>query len=420
MKFSFYRIKKRLWSQKIIYVVIAVQLAIGASLLCFSFNQYFVEKGKYDKLAKSLTKDRILIDYNQQNPLSKQGEAITAEDYKVLRERYQDQAVLEYRFLGNLSFLRLEKGKKESELQTLTLVFLSKEEMKKLFEQNIEKKGLYAGQSALDFIHQMKSYTKEESRGSSISSDTYLSVSTNLVDFTEKGLCIDGQIYTFQEIKSSVQEKKIFTSSYQAFQNETGITLENCLFFPLEQLSLGKKIFQEGNTVPLSVLSIQEKNFQDGIAFEVMEYLNEVHKGEYTYSLGSESMQAKLQLDFVTSKAKSYMLLSVLQILLVSFCSSSIFSLIFAKRKKDISMSIMVGSTKKQQVFELVTEIFLVIIIGLLAGFLFFCFAKEKDVGIPFGTIITLLFVALVTTAISSSLTLKDLYRISPIEILKK
>lgn len=265
----------------------------------------------------------------------------------------------------------------------------------------------------------MKGYTKKKT-GVELSENTYYSLTSDIVAFKNDGISIDEKVYTFNSIPQLAQKKKIFTRSSQAFNNEGGLTLENCLFFPLEEINLSKSLWPIYDASILSRLSVQEKNIQDGVTFEIVEYLSQKHKGEYSYSLGNEYMQAKLQLDYITSSAKGYMLISVLQILLIAFCSAGILYLIFTNRKKDIAVSIMVGATLKRQILELIFEIFIVISSGLSAGFIFFYLSNGDAMAIQNSTIMVLLSLGIATAIISISLALKDLYGISPVEILQK
>lgn len=420
MEFSIYRVIKRLWKQKIIYIIIAIQLAIGASILCFSFNQYFVEKTKFDALAQNLAKVSYIIDAYRLQGAPPRQEAITYKDYLALQELYKSKASLRYSLIGSANFLRIVEGKREAELQTINVVFMCREELEELLGIEMEKGSYYGGDAVNDYLSQMGTYTLQEKSGTRLKVNSYFSLTSDIVKFAQGGISIEDKVYNFKDIPKDAQEKKLYKWSVDVYNNEMGTQLKDCVFFPLEEIDIAGKVWTTGRENLTSRLSIKETDPRAQATYDIIKYLGMHHSGEYRYSMGNEYMQAKLQLDTITSEAKGYILMSGLQVLLISFCSSGIFYLIFAKRKKDIAVSIMVGSTLNRQAQELVAEIVFVILSGLGAGFIYFIIANAGEMPIQLSTIAVLLLIAAVTTAISAFLALKDIYQMSPVEVLQK
>lgn len=129
MKFSIYRILKRLWAQKVIYFIIAIQLAIGTSLLCFSFNKYFAEKVKFNEISRSISSSSTLIDANSADKAAQTQEAVTFKDYTELKDIYKDKASLKYSLIGNINFMHLAKDKLNNVVMQINVIFISNEEL---------------------------------------------------------------------------------------------------------------------------------------------------------------------------------------------------------------------------------------------------------------------------------------------------
>ena len=181
-----------------------------------------------------------------------------------------------------------------------------------------------------------------------------------------------------------------------------------------------EKLWPNGSQGIQSRLTIKEKEFGNNVAFKVISYLSDQNQGIYTYNIGNEYLSAKSKLDYVTSIVKSYMIISCLQILLVSFCSSGIFLIIFSRRKKDIAISIMLGSTLRQQITEVLLEITVVVLAGVLSGLMSFYIFRGDNTIMQVKTLLVLMFVSIGIITISASLTLKDVRGFNSLEVLQK
>ena len=419
MKYSIYRTIKKLWSKKVIYIIIAALLATGVNLFCQSFNKYFIEKNNFNVLVKDLNNVSATVDANLVSQITPENEAITYEDYEYLKKLYSEKADFKYSFIGKLDFLWMEQGKDDVELINFNVVFADKEEIEKILKIKADDGKYYAGDAVLKYMSQISRDTKQN-LGTRISPGSYLSLSGNHIELEESALNIDGQSYKLDEIPESSQKNDIITGFNNSITTDQGLKAEDCIFISLDEIEMKEKLWPHGSQGTQSRLTIQEKEFGNSVAFKVISYLSDKNQGVYTYNIGSEYLSAKAQLDYVTSTAKSYMVISCLQILLVSFCSSGMFLIIFSKRKKDVAISIMLGSTLMQQVMEVVLEITVVVLAGVLSGFIGFYIFKGSETIIQLKTLLILMFASIGIITISASLTLKDVRGLNSLEVLQK
>lgn len=419
MKYSIYRTIKKLWSKKVIYIIIAALLATGVNLFCQSFNKYFIEKNNFNVLVKDLNDVSATVDANLVSQMIPQNEAITYEDYEYLKKLYSEKADFKYSFIGKLGFLWLEKGKNDLDLINFNVVFTDKEEMEKILKIKVDDGKYYAGDAVLKYMSQISKDTKQN-LGTKISPGSYVSLSGDHIELKESGFNIDGQAYKLNEIPKSSQKNKIITGFSNSITTDRGLEAETCIFIPLKEIEMKEKLWPHGSQGAQGRLTIQEKEFGNSVAFKAISYLSDKNQGVYTYNIGNEYLSAKAQLDYVTSMAKSYMVISCLQILLVSFCSSGMFLMIFSKRKKDIAISIMLGSTLMQQVVEVLLEITVVVLAGVLSGLIGFYIFRGSDTIIQLKTLLVLMFASIGVIIISASLTLKDVRGLNSLEVLQK
>lgn len=419
MRYSVYRTLKKLWSKKVIYIIMASLLAIGVSLFCQSFNKYFIEKNNFNLLVDGLTDVSATVDANLVSQNLPKSEAVSYKDYIYLKELYSEKADFKYRLIGKLQFVWRENEKNNSQFADFNVVFIDKEEMENILKIKVEDNQYYAGDAVLNCISQV-SKNKKQNLGSELLPGYYFSLSGDHIEIKESALNIDGQLYEIYEIPKSAQGNKIITGFSNSIVINQGIKVEDCIFIPLEEIEMKEKLWPNGSQGIQSRLTIKEKEFGNNVAFKVISYLSDQNQGIYTYNIGNEYLSAKSKLDYVTSIVKSYMIISCLQILLVSFCSSGIFLIIFSRRKKDIAISIMLGSTLRQQITEVLLEITVVVLAGVLSGLMSFYIFRGDNTIMQVKTLLVLMFVSIGIITISASLTLKDVRGFNSLEVLQK
>ncbi len=419
MKYSVYRTIRKIWSKKAIYIIIASLLATGVNLFCQSFDKYFIEKNNFDVLVAGLTDVSATIDANLVSSIVSDREAVDYKDYVYLKKLYSEKADFKYNLIGKLGFVWLDNEKDDSQLADFNVVFTDKEEMEKILKIKVDDDQYYAGDMVLKCMSQI-SKNKKQNLGTKLSPASYLSLSGDHIELKESALNIDGQLYKLNEIPESAQENRIITGFSNSIVIDQGIKAEDCIFIPLEKIEMKEKLWPHGSQGMQSRLTIKEKEFGNSVAFKVINYLSDKNSGVYTYNIGNEYLSAKARLDYVTSVVKSYMIISCLQILLVSFCSSGIFLIIFSKRKKDIAISIMLGSTLKQQVTEVLLEITVVVLAGVLSGLIGFYIFRGNNAIMQLKTLFVLMAASIGIITISASLTLKDVRGFNSLEVLQK
>ena len=237
MKYSIYRTIKKLWSKKVIYIIIAALLATGVNLFCQSFNKYFIEKNNFNVLVKDLNNVSATVDANLVSQITPENVAVTYEDYEYLKKLYSEKADFKYSFIGALDFLWLEKGKDDSELIKFNVVFADKEEIEKILKIKADDGKYYAGDAVLKYMSQISRDTKQN-LGTRISPGSYLSLSGNHIELEESALNIDGQSYKLDEIPESSQKNDIITGFNNSITTDQGLKAEDCIFISLDEIEM--------------------------------------------------------------------------------------------------------------------------------------------------------------------------------------
>ena len=232
MKYSIYRTIKKLWSKKVIYIIIAALLATGVNLFCQSFNKYFIEKNNFNVLVKNLNNVSATVDANLVSQMIPENEAVTYEDYEYLKKLYSEKADFKYSFIGKLDFLWMEKGKDDVELINFNVVFADREEIEKILGIKTDDAKYYAGDAVLKYMSEISKDTKQKS-GAKISPGSYLSLSGNHIELEESALNIDGLSYKLDEIPESSQKNKIITG-FSSITTERGLEAEDCIFHQMK------------------------------------------------------------------------------------------------------------------------------------------------------------------------------------------
>ena len=234
---------------------------------------------------------------------------------------------------------------------------------------------------------------------------------------------VNNENFKLNDLPLEAQGKYLSLYSGDAYSDDEDILkVESCIFFPLDKIKLKDKIWPTEDTNFQTRFLVKELDPISGDLWEMLQTLEERHKGDYTYNIGDQYLQAKIKLDQSTYEVRRYMWIVVVQLLLLSISSAGILYLILLKQRKDIAISMMVGSTFRKQVFELILEVFSIVILGVIFGIISYYTWKSYNninLSMHLNTIFIIIGTSLGIGVVSSSLALVELFNLSPITILQ-
>lgn len=161
---------------------------------------------------------------------------------------------------------------------------------------------------------------------------------------------------------------------------------------------------------------------EQGALWQLFEDLYQAHDGNYTYQMVDEYLQAKILLKQILNGMLRLFSIALLQLLVVSLSSAGILYLFLQRRKADIAISVMMGSTMKGQGVELLGEATFLVLLGFILSLVSYgLLGSFTEVNpLQFKKLGSMILVLLLVVFTSTSLALGELSRLSPVEILQK
>lgn len=420
--FSIERILKRISKQKAFYFFLIVQLILGMSFLIYSLNGYFLQNDFFHAQSKHIQKEYTNIESNPRH-----AEAITLDDYLQGKANYAQKLTIHYIKRTSVSFLFSEK-EGEIEAINITILFLNEEARNQLFSIK-ETAGKYLmGSGVKEKLALLERLSLQDIDGKAIEPKHYFLESDKMVIPLKEGLEIDGEAFCFDLLSQEV-EVNLVPMSYDladsissSKETEHQLTLKDCVLIPLDESISSSTLWSVFPRSMETLFLVRDHDPEEGNLWHLLQDIYEAHRGEYTYHVNEEYLQARIVLQQMIDGQVRILSISLLQLAVVAFSSAAILYLFLQRRKGDIAISVMMGSRMKTQAFELVGEATCLVFLGsILSLFLYYIVGLFKEFDpIQWKTLGVLLAVSMGMIAISVSLALGELYHLSPVEILQK
>lgn len=424
MLFSIFRVLRRCRHHLPLYILLALQIAFGSALMIYSLNSYFMEQHRFEELTRQMAAQTTMIETTVVKEAGKNKESIRFEDYEWLKKNFEDQLILYYSQAGDLRFLTWQKEKEETQLLNIQLIFISEEEASLWLGIDLEGSDFYAGDGVFSDLARLSELSLQEMDGSLLRRDSYFNLNGSVIQAEPSRLSIAGMDLPLRRLPKQAQEKIFSQRSYDLLKEEDRPpSLRNAILIPLRHIQWKSSFWPAADSSFSSRLLIQELAPESGAAWKLLDALSERHKDEFQYRISDQYLQTKTTIDHQTMVVKRYLFMSLMSLLLSCICNTGVFYLILLRRKKDIAISVMAGSTQSRQALELLLEIFWVVLSGFLIGFFTYALRVwSLNRPLPMQTE-TLLLVPVSGVAVwiaSAGLLLSELRHLSPIEILQQ
>lgn len=406
--YSIFRVVKRIGKRRWIYLLLALQLAVGTVLMLLPLEAYGDKMAEFQAFAEQLTTQAvgILPERDGQWDFEK---TVTLEDYLLDRKVYEETLDLTYLRSVEAVYLWMSETGDFAPLY-VNLIFMDDSSWETL---SLPQNGFGAlGSSAKEALKAVGT-GKEVPLGTELSSGEY--TKTHTLDLTMDGetLVLNGQRFPLAPMEASVEQRSFSPSG----MTEYGKWGKETICLPLEALEmLGEEELMEQGTSTWGAMTVEEKTADAAPLWTWLSELLKRHPGVY-YGIDSTYMQKKLTTSQLLTDARVNLTKAVAVLILASLSSAGVMYLLFLRRRRDVAIAMMVGSTKKQQVWEVLLEAYTIIFCGMGAGLLYTLWTHGA---IWFRTGVILGMTAILIGAVVASLSLMGIFSLSPVEIMTK
>lgn len=88
MKYLIYRAFQKLWINKKIYLVIAIELAIGITVVLCGISSTYSAKSRLELYKQQIGEQGVVIEYSESRDFANTELPVTVEDYEIIKEDY--------------------------------------------------------------------------------------------------------------------------------------------------------------------------------------------------------------------------------------------------------------------------------------------------------------------------------------------
>ena len=449
MKYSLHRVNLRIYHRIVLYLFLILEIAIGSALLFYSYSHFIDDKKDFDKTNRYIEASTSAITANPNKTKN-----LTYDDYLYLKENIFKNTQTSYTVNTSLNF-----GINNDSF-SIALIFIGPEELKETFGIDQEPGKAYIGKTAKKNIQKIVGLEKKiphfEVDSNSVAylpkEGYYYELNDMDVDFTKSSIKFPNLDTELEFVDMPEDTKDITIATGSEIQLESyRVSRDRCrpiqpegrfmIIVPAEYARDIDKIIRPWKHPTLSLIyttidpRIVVKNFKESPEeiWQAIDYLKSKHS-EANFNLDDPRAINK---DLIKKKRQSmykYMLTSILLLSTVSLITSGIFLLLLQSRKKEIAISLACGSTIKTQIKELILEIGLLILYGMIVGvaiaYMYGDIVEQISIAktnyMTGTTIVTniepfivLLITGLIILLTSSILIIKAIKKLNPIEILQ-
>lgn len=406
---------KKIWRHKFLYMIVILQILFGVNILASALDDYFVKMGDYKESVSDLSEYNINIVAQDENS-SDSIDSIKMEDYKKVKSQYESNLNMNLKLRFQFTYALMQDN--EFGIYQSNMIFVDSD----YWGLNIRNDQVYIGE---DIYHQIKKITEMKKiikSSGPLGNNEYMTHPDLIVGIEGDILNIDGKSYNILVMDKKLQNQEIYPIS--SSDKDDKIKVADVIMFSHEAVKDFDSYMSTEDLQHLSKfakLEVQENKPGTTYLYDMINKLQEYSGGRYQFYTDNQYLIRKETLLHKLGWAINRMAIAITQLFLVTVSTTGIIYLIILRRKKSIAIAIMNGSTKARQILELLLEVYAVCLAGVLFGMVSYYILNQRSENIMnHGTILAAFLVWVVMGFLSSSLSLKGIKNLLPIEILQR
>lgn len=406
---------KKIWRHKFLYAVVILQILFGVYILASALDDYFVKMGDYKEARSNLSEYKIKIISENDNNVDSI-DSIKIKDYQKIKSQFGSglNMNLKKKFLFTYALMQ----DNNFGIFQMNMILVDSD----YWGLGIEKDQVYIGENIYKHIKKILKMNKKNKDSTQMKNNEYFTHPDLTIGIEGDVLTIGEKSYHIVLLDQKLQNQEV----YPIFSSdkEDRIKASDAMLFSHEAIHDFDRFMSTEDVQYLSTfakLEVQEKKPGTSDLYDMINMLKEYSGGKYSFYTDNQYLIQKEVLVHRLGWAINRMAIAITQLFLVSVSSTGIIYLIILKRKKSIAIAIMNGSTKARQILELLIEVYTVCFVGVLIGVLSYYIINHQSENIMHpSTILATFLVWVVMGFLSSSLSLKGIKNLLPIEILQR
>lgn len=395
MKYLIYRAFQKLWINKKIYFVIALELAIGITVVLCGISSTYSAKSRLGLYKQQIGEQGVVIEYSAVGEFANLELPVTVEDYEIIKEDYSE---LDISYL--LYTYSIYQTQESSKVENVTFVSMDANSFFCFFGFAPKDDAIYLGAHVADDFEIEGLYFFE-----------------NWLSWDESHVKI-GDVDIVDIVRLNSLNKSIFIELL------VDLEVESMIILPEKCMNVLELNVEEQLTPCLRIVTVSNGGESDAM-FEVVQTLQDIHP-TYSYRVSERYLELQKSITDLTQGIRLFAWIAWVVLIITMVGIIGILLIYMEKRKREFAIILTLGGTQKTIFKEIFLEVFFLCFIGGLIGVI------ATIITIPYLStsvftahfhwisVVVMLGIVLMITIISCTCMILGIRGVYPTKILKK
>lgn len=395
MKYLIYRAFQKLWINKKIYVVIALELAIGITVVLCGISSAYSAKSRLELYKQQIGEQGVAIEYSKNGDFADTGLPVTVEDYEIIKEAHSG---LDISYLLYTHSIYLTG--KSSDVKNVTFVSMDAESFFSCFGFAPQDDVLYLGRQVADDV---------EKEG---------------LSFFEEWISWDASNVTMGDFNFADTLPVNPLNKSIIIARSVDLNVETMIILPEKCMNVLESNVQEHLIPCLRITSVSDGGETDDL-IEVVQTLQEKHL-DYSYRISEQYLELQKSITDLTQEIRIFSWIAWFVLIITMVGIVGILLIYMEKRKRELAIILSLGGTQatifKEIFFEVFSLCFMSGCIGLVATVITIPYLSTSVFTAYFHwlSVAAMLGIVLMITIISCTCMILGIRDVYPTKILKK
>ena len=395
MKYLIYRAFQKLWINKKIYFVIALELAIGITVVLCGISSTYSAKSRLELYKQQIGEQGVVIEYSKNRDFANTELPITVEDYRIIKE---DHSELDISYL--LFTRSIYQTRKSLDVKGVTFVSMDANSFFNCFGFAPQDDAIYLGTQVAN-------------------------------DFEKEGLCFFEKWLSWDESNVIIGDSDIVDIVRLNPLNKSifvallvDLKVESMIILPEKCMNMLELNVEEQLTPCLRIVSVSDGDEPDAV-FEVVQTLHDKHPA-YFYRISEQYLELQKSITDLTQEIRLFSWIAWFVLIITMVGIIGILLIYMEKRKREFAIILALGGTHATIFKEIFLEVFSLCFIsgciGLIATVITIPYLSTSVFTAYFHwiSVVMMLGIVLMITIISCTCMILGIRDVYPMKILKK
>lgn len=395
MKYLIYRAFQKLWINKKIYLVIAIELAIGITVVLCGISSTYSAKSRLELYKQQIGEQGVVIEYSESRDFANTELPVTVEDYEIIKEDYGELDISYLLFTHSIYQTR-----RSLDVKSVTFVSMNANSFFSCFGFAPQDDAIYLGTQVADDLEKEGLFFFE--KWLSWDESNVIIGDSNIVDF----------------VRLNPLNKSIFVALL------VDLRIESMIILPEKYMNVLERNVEDQLTPCLRIVPVSNGENPEAVS-DIVQMLQDRHPA-YTYRISEQYLELQKSITDLTQEIRIFSWIAWFVLIITMVGIVGILLIYMEKRKREFAIVLALGGTHATIFKEIFLEVFSLCFIsgciGLIATIIIIPYLSTGVFTAYFHwiSVVVMLGIVLVIATISCACMILGIRDIYPTKILKK